>query len=231
DHSHDQAFTLPRPTTTTASAPENEQGPSSDPNPASSSRPLASEPEQFTSTHVEYDTIGGSFDNSPLRTTQAPPEGTTSGGAEDPDKLTALSSLVDSLVQKVDTQASDLKAYKLMFKEVVGKLVEKVKVLEDKIKGRKRRFVMTDSDKEEEAKQDVDPLIKLAKAAAAASAVPTGGSHKDDIPPSLSIPPDAFAGGSAIPIYAASGSTAAPSNKGKSPMMEEDPPVRERTFR
>ncbi|GJU08861.1 hypothetical protein Tco_1125291 [Tanacetum coccineum] len=100
DHSHDQAFTPPRPTTTTASAPENEQGPSSDPNPASSSRPPASEPEQFTSTHVEDDTMGGSFDISPPRTTQAPPEGTTSGGAEDPDKLTALSSLVDSLVQK-----------------------------------------------------------------------------------------------------------------------------------
>ncbi|GJT73283.1 hypothetical protein Tco_1032569, partial [Tanacetum coccineum] len=110
DHSHDQAFTLPRPTTTTASALENEQGPSSDPNPASSSRPPAFKPKQFTSTHVEDDTMGGSFDISPPRTTQAPPEGTTSGGAEDPDKLTALSSLVDSLVQKVDTQASDLKA-------------------------------------------------------------------------------------------------------------------------
>ncbi|GJW00510.1 retrovirus-related pol polyprotein from transposon TNT 1-94 [Tanacetum coccineum] len=218
DHSHDQAFTPPRPTTTTttASVPENEQGPSSDPNPASSSRPPASEPEQFTSTHVEDDTMGGSFDISPPRTTQAPPEGTTSGGAEDPDKLTALSSLVDSLVQKVDTQASDLKAHKLLFKEVVGKLVEKVKVLEDKIKGRKRKFVMTDSDKEEEAEQDVDPLIKLAKAAAtaaAASAVPTGGSHEDDIPPSSSFPSDAFAGGSDVPAGATTGpSTVYPSS-------------------
>ncbi|GKE15269.1 hypothetical protein Tco_1422846 [Tanacetum coccineum] len=214
DHSHDQAFTPPRPTTTTASAPENEQGPSSDPNPASSSRPPASEPEQFTSTHVEDDTMGGSFDISPPRTTQAPPEGTTSGGAEDPDKLTALSSLVDSLVQKVDTQASDLKAHKLMFKEVVGKLVKKVKVLEDKIKGRKRKFVLTDSDKEEDDELDVDPLIKLAQAtatAAADSAVPTGGSHEDVIPPSSNIPSGEFAGGS--------------------PLMEEDPPVKERSFR
>ncbi|GKG18396.1 hypothetical protein Tco_0372694, partial [Tanacetum coccineum] len=54
-----------------------------------------------------------------------------------------------------------------------GKLVKKVKLLEDKLKGRKRKFVMTDSDKEEDAEQDVDPLIKLAKAAAAASAVPS----------------------------------------------------------
>ncbi|GJY13950.1 hypothetical protein Tco_0383259 [Tanacetum coccineum] len=213
DLSHDQAFTPPRPTTTTASGLENEQGPSSDPNPASSSRPPASEPEQFTSTHVEDDTMGGSFDISPPRTTQAPPKGTTSGGAEDPDKLTALSSLVDSLVQKVDTQASDLKAHKLMFKEVVGKLVKKVKVLEDKIKGRKRKFVMTDSDKEEDAEQDADPLIKLAKAAAAASAVPTGGSHEDDIPPSSSFPSDAFAGGSDVPAGATTGpSTVYPSS-------------------
>ncbi|GKB85422.1 hypothetical protein Tco_0957694, partial [Tanacetum coccineum] len=201
---HDQAFTPPRPTTTTASGLENGQGPSSDPNPASSSRPPAFEPDQFTSTYVEDDTMGGSFDISPPRTTQAPPKGTTSGGAEDPDKLTALSSLVDSLVQKVDTQASDLKAHKLMFKEVVGKLVKKVKVLEDKIKGRKRKFVMTDSDKE-------DPLIKLAKAAA--TAVPTGGSHEDDIPHSSSFPSDAFASGSDVPAGATTGpSTVYPSS-------------------
>ncbi|GKB64445.1 hypothetical protein Tco_0920631 [Tanacetum coccineum] len=55
-------------------------------------------------------------------------------GAEALDKLTALSSLVSTLVQK------------------------------DKLKGRKRKFVLTDSDKEEDAELDVDPLIKLAKA-------------------------------------------------------------------
>ncbi|GJZ95357.1 hypothetical protein Tco_0667691 [Tanacetum coccineum] len=127
-----------------------------------------------------------------------------------------------------------IKAHKLLFKEVVGKLVKKVKLLEDKLKGRKRKFVMTDSDKEEDAEQDVDPLIKLAKAAAtaaAASAVPTGGSHEADIPPSSSIPSDEFAGGSAIPAGATTGPSVDPSNKGKSPLLEEDPPVRERTFR
>ncbi|GJS20060.1 hypothetical protein Tco_0448692 [Tanacetum coccineum] len=118
--------------------------------------------------------------------------------------------------------------------EVVGKLVQKVKLLEDKLKGRKRKFVMTDSDKEEDAKPDVDPLIKLAKAAAtaaAASAVPTGGSHEADIPPSSSIPSDEFAGGSDVPAGNTTGPSADPSNKGKSPLLEEDPPVRERTFR
>ncbi|GKG42492.1 hypothetical protein Tco_0476790, partial [Tanacetum coccineum] len=57
---------------------------------------------------------------------------------------------------------------------------------------RKRKFVLTDSDKEDDVEQDVDPLIKLAKAAAAASAVPTGGSHEADIPPSSSVPSDEF---------------------------------------
>ncbi|GJW28823.1 putative ribonuclease H-like domain-containing protein [Tanacetum coccineum] len=190
DHSHDHESTPPRPTTTTSSALVNEQGPSSDPNIASSSRPHESAPDLFTSTNVEEETIGGSFHTLPPRSTQAPPEGTTSGGAEDLDKQTALSSLVSTLVQKVNTQESELKAHKLLFKEVVGKLVQKVKLLEDKLKGRNRKFVMTDSDKEEDAESDVDPIIKLAKAAAAVSAVPTGGSHEADIPPSSSIPSD-----------------------------------------
>ncbi|GJT53371.1 putative ribonuclease H-like domain-containing protein [Tanacetum coccineum] len=157
-HSHDQASSPPGPTTIPASAQENEQGPFSDPNPASSS--------------------------------------------------------MNSLVQKIDSQASDLKAHKLVFKEVVRKLVKKVKELEEKLKGRKRKFVMTESNIEEEEEQDVDPLIKLAKA------VPTGGSNEDDIPPSSSIPSD----GSAIPPDVTTGPTDAPFDKGKSHMLEEEPP-------
>ncbi|GJZ70200.1 putative ribonuclease H-like domain-containing protein [Tanacetum coccineum] len=217
DHSHDHESTPPRPTTTTSSAPVNEQGPSSDPNIASSSRPHESAPDLFTSTDVEDETMGGSFQTSPPRSTQAPPEGTASGGAEDLDKLTALSSLVSTLMQKVNTQESELKAHKRLFQEVVGKLVKKVKLLEDKLKGRKRKFVMTDSDKEEDAEQDVDPLIKLAKAAAtsaAASVVPTGGSHEADILPSSSIPSDEFAGVSNVPAGATTGPSADPYNKG-----------------
>ncbi|GKG66129.1 hypothetical protein Tco_0692766, partial [Tanacetum coccineum] len=55
----------------------------------------------------------------------------------------------------------------------------------------------TDSNKEEDAEPDVDPLIKLAKAAATAaiaSNVPTDGSLDADIPPNSSIPSDEFAG-------------------------------------
>ncbi|GJX95742.1 hypothetical protein Tco_0351540 [Tanacetum coccineum] len=166
--------------------------------------------------------------------TPSPPAGTTSRGAKDLDKLTNLSSLVSTLVQKVNTQEFELNAHKLLFKEVVGKLVKKVKLLEDKLKGRKRKFVMTNSDKEEDAEQDVDPLINLAKAAAtaaAASAIPTGGSHEADIPPSSYIPSDEFAGGSDVPAGATTGPSADPSNKDKSPLLEEDPQVKERTFR
>ncbi|GKF83653.1 hypothetical protein Tco_0248551, partial [Tanacetum coccineum] len=138
------------------------------------------------------------------------PNGTTSRGVTDLNELTALSSLVSTLVQKVNTQESDLKAHKLLFKEVVGKLVKKVKLLEDKLKGRNKKFVMTDSDKEEDAEPDVDPLIKLAKATATASV---------------------FVGGSDVPAGAATGPSTDPSNKCKSPLLGEDPPVRERTFR
>ncbi|GKG65705.1 hypothetical protein Tco_0685367, partial [Tanacetum coccineum] len=60
-------------------------------------------------------------------------------------------------------------------------------------------------DKEEDAEKDVDPLIKLAKAAATTSAVPTGGSHEVDILPSSSIHSDEFAGDSDIPAGATTG--------------------------
>ncbi|GJZ55828.1 hypothetical protein Tco_0611021 [Tanacetum coccineum] len=195
DHSHDHVSTPSRPTTTPAGAPVTEQGHSSDPNVASSSRPHESAPDLFTSTNVEDETMGGSFHTSPPRSTQAPPEGTTSGGAEDPDKLTALSSLVSTLVQKVNTQESDLQSYKFV------------------VSRRKRKVVLTDSDKEEDAELNVDPLIKLAQAAAAASAVPTDGFHEAEIPPSSSVPTDDTAGGSKVPAGATFGpSTEYPSS-------------------
>ncbi|GJW05778.1 hypothetical protein Tco_1568201 [Tanacetum coccineum] len=104
---------------------------------------------------------------------------------------------VNSLVQKIDSQASDLKAHKLVFKEVVGKLVKKVKELEDKLKGRKRKLVMTESDIEEEEEQDVVSSIKLPR----------------QLYLLLAIPPNVT-----------TGPTDAPSDKGKTPMLEEEPP-------
>ncbi|GKF47603.1 hypothetical protein Tco_0137405, partial [Tanacetum coccineum] len=106
---------------------------------------------------------------------------------------------------------------------MVGQLVKKVKALELKLKTRSRKVVVSESDKEEEEEQDVDPLIKLAKAAAASDA-PVNASPGADLPSSTHIPAGVFSGVS-------TGPSADPSNKGKSPMMEEDPPVKERTFR
>ncbi|GKF75863.1 hypothetical protein Tco_0225307, partial [Tanacetum coccineum] len=57
-----------------------------------------SDPDLFTSTNVEDDTLGGSFHTTPPRSTQVPPVGPTSRGAEDLATLTALSSLVSELV-------------------------------------------------------------------------------------------------------------------------------------
>ncbi|GJS76792.1 hypothetical protein Tco_0726673, partial [Tanacetum coccineum] len=60
---------------------------------------------------------------------------------------------------------------------------------------------------EEDEEQDVDSLIKLAKAAAFAadtSSVPTDATQENEFPPSSSIPTDAFAPGNAVPAGPAS---------------------------
>ncbi|GJZ31372.1 hypothetical protein Tco_0576419 [Tanacetum coccineum] len=201
DQSQEHIPTPPRPTTSDQIPPVFEQGHTSDPNIASFTRAHESDPDLFTSTNVEDETLGGSFHTTPPRSTPVPPAGPSSGGAEDLTTLTALSSLVSELVQRVSTLESELKAHKLLFKDV--------------------------SDKEEEEKQDVDPLIKLAKAAAASDA------HVDvspgaDIPPSPPLPTGMSAG---VSSGVATGTPAGTSNKGKSPIMEEDPPVTRRTFR
>ncbi|GKB89405.1 putative RNA-directed DNA polymerase, eukaryota, reverse transcriptase zinc-binding domain protein [Tanacetum coccineum] len=84
----------------------------------------------FTSTNVEDEPLGGSFHASPPRSTQAPPAGHTSGGAEDLTTLTDVSSVVSTLVQKVNSLETELKDTKKLFKDVVGKLVKKVKAME-----------------------------------------------------------------------------------------------------
>ncbi|GJY19452.1 hypothetical protein Tco_0390943 [Tanacetum coccineum] len=84
----------------------------------------------FTSTNVEDAPLGGSFHASPPRSTQAPPAIHTSRS-------------------KVHSLETKLKAYKQLFKDVVGKLVKKVKAMEVKLKPKKRKVVVSDSDQEE----------------------------------------------------------------------------------
>ncbi|GKB46447.1 hypothetical protein Tco_0897200, partial [Tanacetum coccineum] len=126
-----------------------------------------SDPDLFTSINVEDETLGGSFHTTPPRSTQIPLVGPTSGGAEDLATLTALSSLVSELVQKVSTLESELKAHKLLFMDVVPKLVKKVKALKVKIQTKKRKVVLSDSDQEDGGEPDVnlDALNALANAA------------------------------------------------------------------
>ncbi|GKC88688.1 hypothetical protein Tco_1149337, partial [Tanacetum coccineum] len=161
---------------------------------------------------------GGSFHTTPPRSTQVPPVGPTSRGAEDLATLTALSSLVSELVQKVSTLESELQAHKLLFKEVVGTLVKKVKALELKLNTRSRKAVMSESDKEEEEEQDVDPLIKLAKVVAA-SAAHVDVSPGADVPPSLpyptsDVPTDVPSiGAPTVPSTVSSGSTTIPTSR------------------
>ncbi|GKA67579.1 hypothetical protein Tco_0767496 [Tanacetum coccineum] len=80
-------------------------------------------PFHFPQIVEEDETLRGSFHTTPPRSTQVPPVGPTSGGAEDLATLTALSSLVLELVQKVSTLESELKAHKL--KVVMSELIKK----------------------------------------------------------------------------------------------------------
>ncbi|GJX86707.1 hypothetical protein Tco_0337481 [Tanacetum coccineum] len=125
-------------------------------------RPESDQPQD----NVEDEPLGGSFHASPPRSTQASPAGHTSGGAEDYITLSALSSVVSTLVQKVNSLETELREHKKLFKDMVAKLVKKVKALEVKLKTKKRKVVVSDSDKEYGGEQnvDLDALHALANA-------------------------------------------------------------------
>ncbi|GJT41005.1 hypothetical protein Tco_0940870 [Tanacetum coccineum] len=148
--------------------------------------------------------------------------GHTSGGIEDLITLTDVSSVVSTLVQKVNLLETKLKDTKMLFKDVVGKLVKKVKAMEVKLKTKKRKVVVSDSDQEEGGEQDVDldALLALANAAVIVdSNIPPGGASSSHIP--TDVPTD-------VPTGVA---PAGVSNKGKTPMVEEDITVKERTLK
>ncbi|GJX33274.1 hypothetical protein Tco_0243129 [Tanacetum coccineum] len=229
----DHLSTPPRQQTSDPIAPVFEHGQISGLNFASFSRVHETDDDAFPSTNMEDDPLGGSFHASPPRSTQAPPTGHTSGCAEDLITLTAMSYVVSTLVQRVNSLETKLKDTKKLFKGVVGKLVKKVKAMEVKLKTRKRKVVVSNSDQDEGGKQDVDldALIALAKAAVTVeSNIPPGGasthtaasSHiPTDVHTSTSVPAN-------VPIGVA---PAGVSNKGKSLMVEEDITVKERTLK
>nr|GEY54128.1 uncharacterized mitochondrial protein AtMg00810-like [Tanacetum cinerariifolium] len=218
--------------------------------------------------------LGGDFHPSPLWSSHAPPTGQPSRGEGDPITLNALSSVISTLVQKLHSLEAELHDHKKLFKDVVGKLVKKVKTLEVKLKTKKRKMVVSDSDQEDDTTQnvDLDALRALANAAVAADsdipsrstsqfpaaslcappggptgtfevppapfAIPPGASDaptgtSDVLPAPFSIPPgtsDAPTGTLKVPAYSLN-VPAGVSSKGKSPMVEEDIPVKARTFR
>nr|GEW24542.1 synaptobrevin, longin-like domain protein [Tanacetum cinerariifolium] len=189
--------------------------------------PAPDQPQDYFSfTIVEDEPLRGSFHMSPARSTQAPPAET------------------------------ELKDHKKLFKDVVGKLVKKVKAIEVKLRTTKSKMVMSDSDQEEGGKQDVDldALLALANAAVSLdSNIPPGGASNNpaasssvpaDVPTSANVPTGSTSVPADVPTSAnvPTGSTSVPadvptsvalagvSNKGKTPMVEEDITVKERTF-
>ncbi|GKC78501.1 hypothetical protein Tco_1129275 [Tanacetum coccineum] len=225
DHSQANLSTPPRQQATPSIAPVFEHGQRTDSNIPSSSRVH----------ETEDDSLGGSFHASPPRSTPASPAGPTSGGAEDPITLTALSAVVSTLVQKVHSLETELKAHKQLFKDVVGKLVKQVKAMEVKLKTKKRKVVVSDSDKEDGGEQDVDldALNALANAAvtvdstkspggpsknpAACSYDPTSDVPTSDVPttevPSTDVPTDVPSGVAPTgPSTVSPGSTTVPTS-------------------
>ncbi|GKD49321.1 hypothetical protein Tco_1278297 [Tanacetum coccineum] len=240
DQPQDHVSTPTRQQTSDSIAPVFEHGQSLDPNIASFSRVHETDDDPFSFTNVEDEPLGGSFHVSPPRSNQDPPAGQTLGGAEDLITLTALSSVVFTLVQKVNSLETELKDTKKLFKDVVGKLVTKVKAMEVKLKTKKRKVVVSDSDHEDGGKQDVDldALIALAKAVVTvesnispggASTNPAASSHiPTDVYTSINVPTASTSVPANVPTSVAPADV---SNKGKSPMAEEDITVKEMTLK
>nr|GFC05163.1 hypothetical protein [Tanacetum cinerariifolium] len=156
-----------------------------------------------------------------------PPTGQTSGVAEDLITQTALSSVVSNLLQKVNTLETELKDHKTLFKDVVGKLVKKVKAMEVKLWTMKRKMVVSNSDQEEGGKQDVDldALLALANVAVTVDSNLSLGGASDNpvastsvpanVPTSLNVPTGSTSVPTDVPTSVA---LADVSNKGKTPM-------------
>nr|GEV80342.1 putative ribonuclease H-like domain-containing protein [Tanacetum cinerariifolium] len=199
--------------------------------------------------------LRGDFHTSPPPSSHAPPAGQPSGGEEDPITLTAFSSVVSTLVQKVHSLEAELHDHKKLFKDVIGKLVKKVKSLEVKLKTKKRKVVVSDSDLEDSTTKDMDldALRALANAAVAANSdIPSGNTSQVpvvnpcartagpsgtfEVPPTLfAIPPGVFSISHDPFVTPTAGPFAIPADspnvpacvycKGKSSLVEEDVPV------
>ncbi|GJZ86050.1 hypothetical protein Tco_0657660 [Tanacetum coccineum] len=135
---------------------------------------------------------------------------------------------VSTFVQKVNSLETELKAHKQLFKDVVGKLVKKVKAMEVKLKPKKRKVVVSDSDQDEGGEQavDLDALIALANAAVTVdSNIPPGGPSNDPAA-SSHIPTGAPTNGDFAPAHSTSPSRDPFKGKG---VVEPSSPISKRT--
>ncbi|GKC66785.1 hypothetical protein Tco_1099383 [Tanacetum coccineum] len=129
---------------------------------------------------------------------------------------------------KLPLQETELKAHKKLFKDVVGKLVKKVKAMEAKLKPKKRKVVVSDSDQDEGGEQtmDLDALIALANAAVTVdSNIPPGGPSNDPAA-SSHIPSGVPTDGDFAPAHSTSPSRDPFKGKG---VAEPSSPVSKRT--
>nr|GEZ74382.1 JmjC domain-containing protein [Tanacetum cinerariifolium] len=188
--------------------------------------------------------LGGEFHTSPPRSSHAPPAGQPSGGEEDTITLTALSSVVLTLGQKVHSLEAELHDHKKLFKNVDGDTQD---VDLDALRALAHAAVAAGSD---------IPSGSTLQIPAACPSVPTAGSPgTSGVPPATSaIPPGAsdaptgastgLPGTSVVPADASAVPTGSPNvpadspnvpagvtSKGKSPMVEEDIPIKAWTFR
>nr|GEZ52742.1 ribonuclease H-like domain, reverse transcriptase, RNA-dependent DNA polymerase [Tanacetum cinerariifolium] len=114
------------------------------------------------------DTGGSSFHESP----PSPPPATltrspTIGAAEEPLTLTSLLAMFPTCLHRTATLEAELKATKILHRDTVVLFAKRIKKLESKLKTKKRKLVLSDSDIEEEARQsqELDALLHLANAA------------------------------------------------------------------
>nr|GEX40473.1 putative ribonuclease H-like domain-containing protein [Tanacetum cinerariifolium] len=164
-----QEVSLPLP------SPVVEPHPSTDPMPSqprpdipSSSRPYELVLETITSPIRDDDTGGGSFPErppspSPATSTRSP----TVGVAEEPLTLNSLLALFPTCLQRIATLKAELKATKILHRDAVVLFAKRIKKLESKLKTKKRKLVLSDSENEDEARksQELDALLYLANAA------------------------------------------------------------------
>nr|GEY54184.1 JmjC domain-containing protein [Tanacetum cinerariifolium] len=134
----------------------------------SSSGPSKPVLETITSPIRDDDTGGGSFHESP----PSPPLVTplcslTVRVAEEPLTLTFLLALFPTCLQRIATLKAELKATRIIHRDTVVLFAKRIKKLESKLKSKKRKLVLSDSENEEEARQsqELDALLDLANAA------------------------------------------------------------------